>query len=297
MTTISNFSEELAALVARASSSVFRVHGGRRPSVSALAWTEALLLTAAHGLTQESNVELSQGDERRVATLVGWDPASDLAVLRVDGGLAPLARARPEQVRLAQPVIGLARPGQSARASAGILSVVGSSLRLPDGSRIERYVESDIRVGPGFSGGPLLDTQGELLGMNTLGLVRDTPCVLTLASLEPLVASLIAHGSVRRAYLGIATQSVRLPENVASERQQTSGLMVLSLQKGAPADAAGLLLGDVLLSLDAVPLERVGDLQATLDESRIARACALEVWRAGELKPLSIEPRARGAAR
>jgi serine protease DegQ len=296
MTTISSLSDELSASAAAAGGSVLKLQGCRRGAVSAFAWSPGLVVTAAHALAQADSVELTRGEERFSATVAGTDPASDLAVLRVDVELPQLARARPEAVRLGQLVLGLGRAGAALRASFGVLSVVGGSWRLPGGSRLEQYVESDIKPFPGVSGGPLLSATGELLGLNSTSLVRDATTLLPLASLERLVTTLVNHGGVRRAYLGVGTQAVRLPAALAEERRQSSGLIVLSLSPGEPAARAGLLLGDVLLSLDGAPLERVVELASLLDESKIAHTSTLEVWRAGTLQRVSIEPRARGGA-
>jgi S1-C subfamily serine protease len=294
-TTISSLSEELAQSAASAGGSVLKLQGCRRGGVSAFAWSPGLVVTAAHALPQADTLELGRGEERFSATLAGADPASDLAVLRVGAELPQIARAQPSALRLGQLVLGLGRAGAALRASLGILSVVGGSWRLPGGSRLENYVESDIKAFPGVSGGPLLSATGELLGMNSTGLVRGATTLLSLESLERLVSTLVSHGSVRRAYLGVGTQAVRLPASLAEERQQAWGLIVLSLEPGEPAARAGLLLGDVLLALDGAPLERVVDLASALDESRIARSSTLELWRAGSPQRLSIEPRARGA--
>jgi S1-C subfamily serine protease len=295
-TSISSLSDELSTTAERASGSVLKLHGCRRGAVSAFAWSPGLVITAAHGLNGADRVELGRGDERFPAQLAGADPSTDLALLRVDAELPQLPRARPEAVRLAALVLGLGRAGSAPRASFGALSVVGGSWRLPGGARLEQYVESDLRPFPGVAGGPLLSATGELLGMNGTTLVRDALTLLPLVSLERLVSTLDHHGSVRRAYLGVGTQAVRLPAALADEKQQSSGLIVLSLSPAEPAARAGLLLGDVLLALDRTPLEHVSDLASLLDESKIAQPCRLDVLRAGKLEQVTVEPRARGGA-
>jgi S1-C subfamily serine protease len=295
-TTISSLSDELSLSAERASASVLKLHGCRRGAVSAFAWSPGLVVTAAHALAQSDSVELGRAEEQISAQVAGVDPATDLAVLRVDAELPQLPRARLESLRLGQLVLGLGRAGSAPRASLGVLSVVGGSWRLPGGSRLEQYVESDVRPFPGVSGGPLLTAAGELLGMNSTALVRSAMTLLPLASLERLVSTLVNHGAVRRAYLGVGTQAVRLPAALADEREQSSGLIVLSLSPGEPAARAGLLLGDVLLALDQTPLERVSDLASLLDESKIAGASVLDVLRAGKLERVTVEPRARGGA-
>lgn len=295
-TTISSLSDELSASAERASASVLKLHGCRRGAVSAFAWSPGLVITAAHALTNSDRVELGRAEAKFSAQVAGADPATDLALLRVDAELPQLPRARVEAVRLGALVLGMGRAGNAPRASLGVLSVVGGSWRLPGGSRLEQYVESDLRPFPGVAGGPLLTATGELLGMNSTALVRDALTLLPLTSLERLVSTLLNHGAVRRAYLGVGTQAVRLPTPLAEEREQSSGLIVLSLSPGEPAARAGLLLGDVLLALDQTPLERVSDLASLLDESKIAQASTLDVLRAGKLEQVTVEPRARGGA-
>jgi S1-C subfamily serine protease len=295
-TTISALSDALSASAASASPSVLKLLGCRRGTVSAFAWSPGLVVTAAHALPSNEGIELGRGEERFSAQLAGADPATDLAVLRVDAELPQLPRASGDAVRLGQLVLGLGRAGSAPRASLGVLSVVGGSWRLPGGARLEQYVESDVRAFPGVAGGPLLTATGELLGMNVTTLVRGALTLLPLASLERLVSTLVDHGSVRRAYLGVGTQAVRLPAALAEARGQSSGLIVLSLSPDEPAAQAGLLLGDVLLALDRAPLERVSDLASLLDESKIGKPCSLELLRAGSVQQLSVEPRARGGA-
>src|SRR5262249_51392530 len=152
------------------------------------------------------------------------------------------------------------RPGQSARARLGVVNALADSWHTPAGARVERYVESDIALHPGFSGSLLADTGGRAIGLNTSGLVRRARVALDVLTLRRVVASLLEHGAVRRGFLGIGTHPVRLPAEVEKARGQSAGLLLLSVQPGSPAAQAGLLLGDTLLAFDEQRLGSAGDL-------------------------------------
>ncbi|HWZ91198.1 MAG TPA: PDZ domain-containing protein, partial [Polyangiaceae bacterium] len=158
--------------------------------------------------------------------------------------------------------------------------------------KIERYIQSDIGIEQGFSGGPLIDASGSLIGLNSAGLLRSTPLTLPVATIERVVGALLTHGRIQRGYLGVSSSPARLPESVADSAGQRAGLILIGLQPGGPAEQAGFLLGDVLLSLDGQKLESIGELQAAL-EDRVARAVPVKLLRAGVAQELSVTPSAR----
>jgi len=290
---IESISRELADHVAKVQGGVVRVQAGCRGGGTGLAWSERLVVTAAHNLSREEGIEIATGAGRRPATLLGIDGASDVAVLRVDEDLAPFPKADVDALRVGELVVALARPHEHVRASLGVLSVVGSEYRLPGGARVDRYLESDVRLTNGFSGGPLLSARGELIGMNTAGLVRSAALTLPSPTLARIVEALVAHGRVQRAYLGVSVHGVRLARRANAEWRQRLGLVVLGVQPDGPADAAGVLQGDILLRLANKPLERVSDLEAALDAETVGKAFDLEVLRGGEPRTLSVTPRLR----
>ncbi|MEI9940863.1 MAG: trypsin-like peptidase domain-containing protein [Pseudomonadota bacterium] len=290
-----DFSNALADAVDRVSGSVVRIETGRRRPASGLVWSaEGLIVTTAHGLEREESVEVSlESGEVHSATLVGADPSSDIALLRVDGtSLAVCERAPADSLRRGQLVLALSRPGRTVRSNLGVVSALSDQWRAPGGGKIERYIQSDVSVEPAFSGGPLIDASGRVIGINSAGLLRGAALTLSTVTIERVVGALVSHGQIQRGYLGISSTPARLPQAVAESAGQRVGLVVTALQPDGPAEAAGLLLGDVLLSLAGEQLESIADLQAALEE-RASRAVPLRLLRGGAAQELSVTPSTR----
>lgn len=288
-------SDALADAVERVSQSVLRVETGRRRPASGLVWsTDGLVVTAAHALEREEGLELYfESGESRSATLVGADLASDIALLRCEGGPLETPERAPESaLRRGQLVLALGRPGRSVRSTLGVISALGDQWRTHAGGKIERYVQSDVAIEAGFSGGPLIDASGRLVGLNSAALVRSAAMTLPVSTLQRVVSELLAHGRIQRGYLGVSCSPARLPEKLAEGLGQGVGLIVIGLQPEGPAERAGLLLGDVLLSLDGAPLESISELQAAL-EDRAGKSAPVRLLRAGTEETLSITPSAR----
>jgi S1-C subfamily serine protease len=290
-----DFSNALADAVERVSASVVRIESGRRRLATGLVWsTDGLIVTTAHSLEREEGLEVVlEAGEARAATLVGADPASDIALLRSEGAALPTPeRAPADSIRRGQLVLALSRPGRTVRSNLGVVSALADEWRAPGGGKIERYIQTDVAVEQGFSGGPLVDALGRLIGLNSAGLLRSSALTLPLVTLERVVGALLSHGHIQRGYLGVSSTPARLPQALADSAGQRVGLVLTGLQPGGPAEHAGFVLGDVLLSLDAERLESIGDLQAAL-EDRAARSVSARVLRAGVERELSVTPSAR----
>lgn len=293
--TAQDFSNALADAVERVAPSVVRIETGRRRPASGLVWsTDGLIITTAHGLEREEGLELSlESGEVRAATLIGADSASDLALLRAEGDAWTTAeRAANDSLRRGQLVLALSRPGRTVRSNLGVISALSDEWRAPSGGKLERYIQSDVSVEPGFSGGPLVDASGRVIGVNSAGLLRSTAMTLSVVTIERIVSALLAHGRIQRGYLGVSSTPARLPASLAESAGQRVGLVLTGLQPGGPAEAAGFLLGDVLLALDGERLESIGDLQAALEE-RAMRAVTARLLRAGVAQELTVTPSAR----
>lgn len=289
-----DFSNALADAVEQVSPSVLRVETGRRRPASGIAWSsDGLIVTAAHSLERDEGLEVHlESGEAWPAVLVGADLASDIAVLRTEGALVTPPRAPAPSLRRGSLVLALSRPGRTVRSNLGVINALAEAWRAPSGGKIERYIQSDLAIEPGFSGGPLIDASGRLIGLNTAGLLRSTPMTLPVATIERVVSGLLTHGRIQRGYLGVSSFPARLPQGAADSANQRVGLIVTGLEPGGPAEQAGFLLGDVLLRLDDQKLESIGDLQAAL-EDRAARAVPVKLLRAGGLQELSVTPGAR----
>jgi S1-C subfamily serine protease len=173
------------------------------------------------------------------------------------------------------------------------VSVLGDEWRTVHGARIERYMQSTIAPEPGFSGGPLLDASGSVLGLNTAGLIRGTPLTLAVSTVERVTGALLAKGRLERGFLGVSSHPVRLPQELAQRLGTSSGLIVVGVQPGGPASRSGVLLGDVLLALESAALGSIEDLQAAL-EDRADKTVSLGLLRAGQELKLSVATGTRG---
>ena len=296
---IETLSGELAAVVEAGAPAVVRVEGRPRGASSGVCWSaDGLVVASHHAVDAEEEVPVGLADGRTVAAkVVGRDPGRDLVVLRVEAqGLVPPRWAEAGAARVGHLVLGLSRPGRAARAQLGILGAVAGPWRSPAGGRLERYLESDLALHPGFSGGLLLGADGAALGVNTAGLLRGTSLAVPAETVRRVVESVLARGRVRRGYLGIGTQSVALTPDLRGRLGQPAALIVLSVQPESPAARAGLLLGDVLLKAGGETLTHPGALLPALDEERVGEEVALEVLRAGQTLsvPVVVGERAAG---
>lgn len=283
-----DLSASLADAVAAAGASVVRVEGRARGGASGAVWAaDGVVVTAHHAVERDDGVVVTLPDGRALdAALVGRDPGTDLAVLRVDAtGLAVPAWVEPEGIRVGQLALALARPGKTVRASLGIVGTFGEGFRTPSGARVEHYLEADADLRPGFSGGLLVDAAGRALGVTTSGLLRGASLALPAPTLRRVVGEILAGGRVGRGYLGVGIYTVRLTPALEAAAGQKTGAVVVAVEPGSPADAAGVFQGDVLLAVDGQPIERPWDLVAILQD-RVGREVAVRIARAGAVRDL-----------
>lgn len=296
---LKGLSDELARVVEGAAASVVRVEGRRRSAASGVAWSaDGLVVASHHAVDVEDDIPVGLPDGRSVAgRVVGRDAGSDLVLLRVEAqGLVPPRWSELPAPRPGELVLSLSRPGRSARARLGIVSAVAGEWRTPSGARFESYLESDIALHPGFSGGLLLSADGAALGVNSAGLLRGSALSVPGAVVRRVVEALLSHGRIRRGYLGIGTQTVALPQPLRESAGQGSGLIVLSVQPDSPAARGGLLLGDVLLRAGDDALTHPGALVPSLDADRVGRELKLRLLRAGEARDVALVVGERDAA-
>jgi S1-C subfamily serine protease len=291
---LAQFSDDLARAVEMAGRAVVVVKARRRVPGSGVLWSPAgTLVTADHVLERDDDVRVQLADGRELAaTVVGRDPSSDLAVLRVPAeGLAPAEVGSAESVRVGHFVLALGRSGPGApSASSGIVSAVGGPWRSRRGAAIEGYLRTDLTLYPGFSGGPLVDAGGRVIGINTSLFAQGHGMALPLTTVRRVVETLLTQGRIRRGFIGVSTQPVPLPEALGQRLAlgQDSGLLVLSTEPGGPADRAGLLLGDILIGFAGAPIRDTDDLVAQLTSERIGTAQEARVVRGGELRQLPV---------
>jgi len=288
---IENMSNELAKMVELAGPAVVRVEGRRRMPASGIVWSkDGVIVTAHHVLERDDRLRVGFGGEEKVdAQLVGRDPSTDLAVLKADQkGLTPADWAELEGLKVGHLVLALGRPGRTVQATLGIVSALGTNWRTAAGGMVDRYLQTDVVMYPGFSGGALVDVEGKVLGLNTSAL-GGVSLTIPTSTVRRVAQALLTDGKVRRGYLGVGVQPVRLPEGLVEKLGQETGLILVSVEPGSPADKGGLTLGDSLLSLDGNPLRRLDELLDLLSHDLVGREVGLRILRAGEAREVKVK--------
>lgn len=292
-----DLSNALAEVVEKVGQSVVRVEGGRRLPASGIVWdASGLIVTASHSVEREDGAEIGLPDGSTTsATLVGRDSTTDVVLLKADPAkLTAASWSDGADLKVGHLVLGLGRPGRTARAALGVASAIGPEWRTPAGGKVERYLQADIGRYPGFSGGPLVDMNGGVLGMNTSALMRGHAISLPAATLRRIIPSLQQHGKIQRGFLGVGVYPVQLPDALGKQVGQEGGVLVISLQPGGPAEKAGLVLGDVLLSLGGKAVEAPGELVSLLDPDKVGQQLTAKIARAGQLQDVNIAVGSRG---
>ena len=287
----------MADAVEKVATSVVRVHGRRRRPASGVVYAPNMVLTASHALEREEDLTVGTSDGRTLAArFAGRDPSTDLAALRVEDLEVEAATPAEGEARIGQLALAVGSPGrgEGPRASLGVVSSVGGPMRTWRGPRLERYIQTDATPYPGFSGGPLVDVRGSVLGIMTTGLGRGAALAIPTELAWRVAKSLEERGSVRRGYLGILSQPVRLPDGQRLGLTQRGGLLVVGVEDGSPAGRGGLIIGDILATLDGQPIEDTEDLLVLLTGERVGREVEVKVIRGGELRTLQVSVGERG---
>ncbi len=291
MSVLSDLSQNLATAVENAGAGIVRVEARPRLPATGIVWSaDGVIVTAHHIVEEEDNIGIGLPDGRTAkAKLVGRDPTTDLAVLRADTtGLTPRGWADVNTLKVGHIVLALGRPGQRVMATLGIISALGDSWRTPGGGRLERYLQTDVVMYPGFSGGPLVDASGQFIGLNTSALLRGVSLAVPAATMQQVVQTLLTKGKVSRGYLGVGAQPVRLPSNIAQQLNQETGLLLVSVEPGGPADKAGLFLGDVVTAIAGQPVRHLDDLLGALSSDRVGTAVPVKIVRGGAVRDVSV---------
>ncbi len=288
MSSLKDLSDDIEELVEKASKSVVRVDARRGRAGTGIVWDSGLVLTANHVVEQEEDIEVVVDEKSSKATLAGRDPATDIALLKVEGLSAPaLPRAKVSDLKPGQIVIAIGRPG-NLKATFGTISAVSSPWRGWRGSEIEHLVQTNAPLYPGFSGGPLVNADGRAAGMNSWVVGRGDGRAIAMDVAERVVGSLRTDGRIKRPYLGIGTQQVPLPDPVKVRVNQESGLLIVAIEPHSPADRAGLMQGDTLLALDGTTTGSLEALYAGLRKVKVGATQTVRVVRAGELKDINL---------
>lgn len=288
---LTNLSNALAGLVQAAGPGIVRVEGRRRLPASGIVYSaDGLIVTANHVVEQDDNITLGLADGSTVsATLVGRDPATDVALLRAErGGLTPATWVDASELKVGNLVLALGRPGRTVQATLGIISALGGAWRAGAGGEIDHYLQTDVVMYPGFSGGPLVEAGGRIAGLNSSALARGVSAAVPAATVKRVVDALAAHGKMPRGYLGVGVQPVRLSDGLQQSVGQETGLMIMSVEEKSPAHQGGLAQGDVIVAFDNQPVRGVDELQAALAVDKAGKSVPLRIVRTGQIQTVTV---------
>jgi S1-C subfamily serine protease len=259
---------------------------------------DAYVLTNSHVVSGSRKIQATFPDGRTLAaTLVGDDPDTDLAVLRLEGEAPIFARlGDSRRLRVGQLVVAIGNPfGFQCTVTAGVISALGRSLRTRSGRLIDSVIQTDAALNPGNSGGPLVTAAGEVVGINTaiIGMAQGICFSISAATVEFVAARLIREGKVRRCYIGVAGQNVSLTRRVARFHELTreTGVRVQSTAPDGAARAGGLLSGDIIVAIDAIPVGDVDELHRLMTEERVGKPVPITVLRLSQKLDIVVTPR------
>ena len=286
------FSEEMATLVERCAGSIVRVDDGSRLTATGILWTsEGVVVTTSHGVERDEDLSIQTIDGKVYpVVLLGRDPDSDLAVLKVSElGFAGSPLEKTSETRVGSLVLTLARPAQSGLHST--LGVVSSKTDTERSGQSEYLLTTDADLYPGFSGAPLLDMQGRMVGLINLMFGRGKGIALGTPIVDNVVNSILKTGGVQRGFLGIRTQQVVLPETYRTSVEngdQTKGLLVSQVEPDSPAEKQGIFVGDILLAFNGVKIETVDTLRNQLRSNAANTEVTLTLGAGGIVREVKL---------
>jgi len=290
MSELTELSAELAAAVETAARSVVSIDARPRATSSGIIWKPGVIVTVEHAIRRTDEIRITLPDGRAAgATLAGRDGSTDIAVLKYDGeGIAP-ARAAAAHSKPGNIALAVGRTQHGPTATMGIISAVHQSWRTWRGGLIDRFIRLDLELYASLSGAPVVDSGGGFVGMATAGLSRTAAIAIPPETLERVASELLAKGRVSRGYLGIGLQPVSLPADLSEKLQLgPAGVIVLSVEPGGPAHNAGIVIGDVLLSIAGRSVADLGDVQSALGADSVGRTAPVELLRGGERKTVEV---------
>jgi S1-C subfamily serine protease len=289
---LAGLSNDLAGAVEQAAASVVTVFGRQRMPATGIVWSaDGLIVSANHVVERDEDIHIDTPDGRHLSTnVVGRDPNTDLVLLKIDSADLTAATRATHEPKVGQLVLAVGRPGKSGpMASLGVISLVGGK----GGQRqqhLGNFLKTDAAMLPGFSGGPLVDAWGEILGLNSSTMGRGSGFTLPNETIDRVVASLQKHGKVRRGFLGVSAQAVAVNDQLAEGLglESKRALVIVGLEPGAPAEQQGLLIGDIIVRVAGVAVGSVDQLMEQLSGDVVGQEVDIEIVRGGELITRSI---------
>jgi S1-C subfamily serine protease len=291
MSDLATLSAELARTVESAGRTVVSVDARPRATSSGILWQPGVIVTVDHAIRRTDDIRITLPDGRSAgATLAGRDSSTDIAVLKCDDGvarpdLAVRANGAPGNI-----VLTIGRTQHGATATMGIVSAVDASWRTWRGGLVDRFIRLDLELYSSLSGAAVVDSTAGFIGMATAGLSRTAVIAIPPETLERVVNEILTKGKVSRGYLGIGLQPVPLPAYLSETLQlDRAGVIVLSVEPGGPAQAGGIVIGDVLLKIAGRPVADLGDVQSALGPDAVGRTASVELLRGGERKTIEVK--------
>jgi len=288
---LGELSNNIAATVDLVSRAVVEINAGRRLRASGVHWRQGAIVTVSHALKHDEDLSVTAvGGRTLAARFVGRDPSSDLAILSIDGTDVQVAQtAGPSAAKVGQLVLAVGRADGLTCASLGIIGMVGGPWRSWRGALIDQLIRPEVGLYHGFSGGPLVDAGGLVLGINTAGLSRGSALTIPAATVDRVTGELSKTGKVSRGFLGVGLYAVRIPSRIVEAHglSTSAALIVVNVEPDGPADKAGLLVGDMLVALNGIAVKETDDVQAVLDPELIGKSVKASIIRGGS--PLEIE--------
>ncbi len=294
---LQSLSDATTALIQKVAKSVVSVNAHMSQGTGVVLNKEGYIATCNHVLQGCNTVKVGQGEKTYAATVVGTDPYNDVAVLKVDkqANFAPIDLADSSKLNTGQFVLALANPfnRQQPTATTGIVTNPDATLRQWRSTAMENVIATDAKLNPGFSGGPLIDASGKMIGMNS-AYVWSRGIAIPSNKVKTITDRLLHGGQLKRAYLGIVSNTVAIPEELAEQAglNQETGVMVFSVERGSPARRAGLTMGDVIVGFNGKPVTSFYDLPAMLTDDLIEKETTIDILREEKLERLKITPRA-----
>jgi S1-C subfamily serine protease len=288
-----SLSNNLADAVERAGQSTVAVHARQRQPASGIHWRSGVIVATDHTIERDDDITITLADGKSVpATLAGRDPSTDLAILKVDGASLPVAAlGDAAALRVGHMALAVGRFGEGGLGtSLGVVSALSGAWNTWRGGQVDQFIRADVTLYPGFSGGPLVNAAGEIVGINTSGLSRNMGLTIPAATVNRVVDQLLSTGRIARGYLGLGLQPVRLPDTLKQAVGTTSdtGVIIISIEGGGPAEQAGLFIGDILVTLDGTPVTDTDAVQGLLGPERIGSALTAKVARGGQPVDVTI---------
>lgn len=296
---LADLSVQLSQAAATAGGYTVAIHARRRIPSSGIVWRDGLIVAASHTVRRDGDVPVTlPNGESITASVVGRDPGTDLVLVRANGVRSSAERADESEGSVGSFVLAVGRPGggREISASFGIISAKSAAWRTAHGTQLDGVLRLDVGVYDGFSGGPLVAASGRVIGINNSALARGGAAALSASAVDSFVDELLSRGHVRRPFIGVAVHPVTLSQSAVDRHKlpSSSALVVLSVGAGTPAEAAGILVGDVLLRAGTHIFERMSDLLDAIVHIEDGKVLELGILRGGTPTTVSVSPIDRG---